>query len=183
VLGELNTCLSGNANNINESLNSAGLIIKIKRILDSIVDYTVLLLMCALVLVTSSQVFARYVLNNPLIWSEELARYLFIWIVFLSSSIAFRINKHLSVDFVIAKLLPGVKKNIKTTGSIIIAIFLTTIVVISPQIVSVTFMQTSPTLSLPLGFIYLAFPASAVLMLLELLFRVLLVIFNREKSQ
>lgn len=51
------------------------------------------------------QVFTRYVLNDPLSWTEEVARYLYVYIVFLGASAAISDRTHVGIDY-FAKLLP-----------------------------------------------------------------------------
>ena len=65
-----------------------------------LVRAVIIVLLAAMVAVTATQVFFRYALNQPLTWSEELSRYLFIWIVFLATWAAFRQGLHLGVNAV-----------------------------------------------------------------------------------
>src|SRR5262249_21495399 len=48
-----------------------------------------------------AQVFTRYVLDNPLIWSEEVARYLFVWVSMIGGALAVREAKHFGLDLFI----------------------------------------------------------------------------------
>jgi len=76
------------------------------KILD-IVEYIIAtILVISMVVVLSLQVFFRYVLHAPLYWSEELARILLIWSVFLGANLAFRSGSHMSID-VVSNILPG----------------------------------------------------------------------------
>lgn len=50
-----------------------------------------------IVLIILSQVFSRYVLGTPLIWVEELATYLLIWLAFLTSSVALKLKRHITI--------------------------------------------------------------------------------------
>lgn len=52
----------------------------------------------ALTLVVGLQVFTRFVLHAPFIWSEELARFLFFWVVLLGSSMSVRQRRHFVID-------------------------------------------------------------------------------------
>ncbi|MEG2173594.1 MAG: TRAP transporter small permease [Desulfovibrionaceae bacterium] len=54
-------------------------------------------LMICMVIIISAQVFCRYVLQNSLEWSEELARYIFIWAVYFGASYALQKDKHLEI--------------------------------------------------------------------------------------
>ena len=55
-------------------------------------------LFAGLTLVVALQVFTRFVLHAPFIWSEELARFLFFWVVLLGSSLSVRQRRHFVID-------------------------------------------------------------------------------------
>ncbi len=67
------------------------------------------LLLPALVVVTFLQVIFRYVLGAPLIWSEELAIYVFIWIAFVGSSMAIPVDGHYGIDILQKRLPPKLR--------------------------------------------------------------------------
>lgn len=50
-----------------------------------------------------SQVFFRYILNSPLIWSEELARYLLVWVTFLGINYGIRHRAHIEMEYFFTK--------------------------------------------------------------------------------
>lgn len=54
--------------------------------------------MLAILSLTFFQVVLRYLFNSPMTWIEEISRYLFVWIVFLGSALAFRTGVHIKVD-------------------------------------------------------------------------------------
>ena len=56
------------------------------------------------VVITFAQVVFRYVIGYSLYWSEELARYLFVWVSFLGSVVALERGVHIGMDVVVAKL-------------------------------------------------------------------------------
>ncbi|MBM6581199.1 TRAP transporter small permease [Microvirga sp. BT689] len=72
-----------------------------------------LLLLIASILVAATvglsfvQVVLRYIFNNPQAWSEEVGRYLFVWITFLGSAVAFARDSHIKVDAIPALLGPA----------------------------------------------------------------------------
>lgn len=55
-------------------------------------------LFAALTVVVALQVFTRFVLHAPLIWSEEVARFLFFWVVLLGSALSVRTRRHFVLD-------------------------------------------------------------------------------------
>src|SRR6185295_14528954 len=74
-----------------------------------LLEVTAGLLIGAMTVLVTIQVFARYVLNDTPPWSEELCRYLFVWASFLGACLAMRRAAHLGVDSLVARLSPGVR--------------------------------------------------------------------------
>lgn len=69
----------------------------LNKILDFIEKYVTAVLFAAMCIIIILQVVLR-ALQMPLSWSEELARYLFVWIIYLACSKAMKDGKHLTVD-------------------------------------------------------------------------------------
>lgn len=129
----------------------------------------IILLMGALVAVTSYQVFSRYVLNQPLTWSEELSRYMFVWIVFLAAWAAFKEGRHLGMDILSMRLPKLWRLYAGILVDLVVLGFLITVLWIAPAILSVTSLQASAVLKIPMNYVYLAFPAASALMTIEIL--------------
>ena len=72
----------------------------ITRILARIEEFLCIGLFGTLFVLWVLHIFWRYALNSPLIWSEEIALDLFIWVIFLGSALAIRRRSHLVVDFI-----------------------------------------------------------------------------------
>ena len=62
----------------------------------------IVLLVALLTAVTFAQVITRYVLSDPLIWSEEAARYLFVWVSMIGAALAIREGGHFGLDLLIS---------------------------------------------------------------------------------
>ncbi|MGX0879308.1 TRAP-type C4-dicarboxylate transport system permease small subunit [Roseovarius sp. MBR-154] len=65
----------------------------------SVVDYPLLVIFWVLAFVVFLQFFTRYVLNNSLGWTEEIARFLLIAVTFTGSIMAARKNSQIAVEF------------------------------------------------------------------------------------
>ena len=76
-------------------------------------ELTAGLLIGAITVLVSVQVFARYVLNNTPPWTEELCRYLFVWASFLGACVAMRRAAHLGVDSLVVRLPPQTSRRAK----------------------------------------------------------------------
>ncbi|MDQ0227789.1 TRAP transporter small permease [Metabacillus niabensis] len=61
-------------------------------------EYILIVLSICTVIIVFTQVFMRYVLGESLTWSEEVARYLFIWMIYVGISYGVKKEKHLGVD-------------------------------------------------------------------------------------
>lgn len=78
---------------------------KINNFFEFIIKRALILIMLVLIISTFLQVFTRYVLNNPLVWTEEVTTFAFIWMVFLGASVGVRKCEHFIVD-IIFQLIP-----------------------------------------------------------------------------
>ena len=79
---------------------------RLRRALENIVNWISIILFGVMFVLIFGQIVLRSVFNAPTIWSEELARYIFIWVCFLGWIIAARRGTHLGVD-VLLQLLPS----------------------------------------------------------------------------
>jgi TRAP-type C4-dicarboxylate transport system permease small subunit len=59
---------------------------------------SIIIIMGVMTLVLGVQIFSRYVLNSSLFWSEEFARYCFIWVIFLGATVAFQKGQHICIS-------------------------------------------------------------------------------------
>ena len=109
----------------------------------------------------------RYVLNNPLMWTEEVARFLSIWMILVGSSMTIRIDGHTSID--IAQMI------IKNPKGRMISYIITRVIAAISMIlmfpISVEMMQkmgivTAAATRLPMWVVYLAFPVGIVCMVI-----------------
>ncbi|BET98303.1 TRAP transporter small permease [Xenorhabdus taiwanensis] len=133
----------------------------------SLAFFTICLL-AFLVLCVSWQVISRYVLDAPSTETDELARYLFMWVAMIGAAYTTGQHRHLAIDLLMMKLT-GVKKSI--TGLIIqAAIILFSSIVLfygGSLLVSSTLEngQITPVLGWKMGYIYLCLPVSGLLMI------------------
>ena len=84
-----------------------------RKVLEESLRFALLALFAVIIVCVSLQVFFRYVLNDPLTWSEELARFSFMWMVFLCLGLAERDDQHIAVDFFVSKMPSGAQKVVR----------------------------------------------------------------------
>ena len=121
------------------------------------------------VIIVVLQVFFRYVLNSSLSWSEEAARYLFIWAALLGFSSSVEARRLFSFEMLAARL-PAFGRRV-CAGLYVIAalLFLWAIVVNGGLLAARTMSQTSPAMGLPMAAAYAALPIGGVLIALHFL--------------
>jgi C4-dicarboxylate transporter DctM subunit len=91
---------------------------------DKTMDWFLGLVMTVMLVVVTLQVWYRFVLNDPLAWSEELARYLFVWISFIGSAVGVRMNVHLGIDLIEKIMTPMGHKILSVIVNGLIQVFL-----------------------------------------------------------
>lgn len=69
-------------------------------------EHLIATLLVALIVSVSANVVGRSLLNRSLPWADELARMLFIWLIFIGAAAAFARYEHIAVDFLVRRLRP-----------------------------------------------------------------------------
>ncbi|MCM3601624.1 TRAP transporter small permease [Robertmurraya korlensis] len=141
-----------------------------------------------MVVVISVQVFMRYVLQDSLPWSEELARYCFIWLVYLGISYGVKKQKHMSVDVLYLALKGKSQAALRIVGNLLFLAFALFGLIYGYQITLklLTWGQLSPALSLPVGFVYLAGPIGmglTAIRLIQLIVQQVKILLGKEVPQ
>ncbi|MGH8017111.1 MAG: TRAP transporter small permease [Opitutaceae bacterium] len=83
----------------------------------------IITLFAALTLVVLWGVFSRYVMGAQSTWTDELSRYLLVWVSLLGSAVMFREHGHLGVDFFVAKFHPDVQRLCAILSELIVIAF------------------------------------------------------------
>ena len=117
-----------------------------------------ILLMSLMTIILFIQVIMRRVFSNSLTWSEELARYLFIWLVYFGISYGAKIRKHIKIEAFLGVFPPKVRPYIEILGDILFFAFAVFVVYTSYQWVGrqIKLRQKSPALHIPMWMIYAA---------------------------
>ena len=149
---------------------------KVLRFLDDNLEKMIctvtLALMSAIIV---AQVFFRYVLNNSLSWSEELARYLFIWTIYIGISYGVKMDKHVAVDAVYSYMPKGVKKYYAMIAYALFLLFAAAIVYYGVTVVGMQISsgQVSPAMGLPMQYVYGAPVVGMVLTVIRLVQKII----------
>lgn len=139
---------------------------RVKSTVDLVLGWALVVLMGLAVLNVLWQVTTRFLLNNPSSFTDELARYLLIWVGLFGAAYATGKRAHLAIDLLRTKLRGrSVHYHGILLGVFVAAFALFVMVVGGVRLVSLSFLlgQTSAALRIPLGVVYLAMPASGAL--------------------
>ena len=139
-----------------------------KAKLDKILGTILVILMTVMVIAVLWQVFSRYVMQSPSSVTEELARYLLIWIGILGAAYASGQQEHLSINLLEEKLDKARRKKLKIFINLLIIFFGFTVLIIGGgNLVYVNYLleQSSAALEIPLYIVYLVVPISGILVI------------------
>lgn len=141
---------------------------ELRQTIDKILAWIVIVLMGAAVLNVVWQVITRWVLQDPSSYTEELARYLLIWIGLLGAAYAAGQNLHLAIDILPMKLAGAARHRLEIVIQVIVFLFALGVMVIGGlrlATLTLRFGQISAALGLPLGYVYMAIPLSGALIM------------------
>jgi len=128
----------------------------------------IIILVSCLTAVTFAQVVSRYLLGDPLIWSEEAARYLFVWVSMIGSALAIRKGSHFGLDFLIRRM-PKFRPIVAPMVIIVMIAFLVVVLKTGIDETRLASMQFAMTFPMRMHWAYLALPVGSGLMLFHLL--------------
>lgn len=135
------------------------------RILTRVLEMMLIIAMGALVIDVLWGVASRHLLSSQTSWTEELARYLLIWVGLLGASLAFEKRAHLGVDYFVGKFHPGGRLILTLATLLIVLAFAVGVLIIGGwELVSRTLAlkQNTPALGIPKGWVYAVVPISGV---------------------
>jgi len=116
-----------------------------------------------------AQVISRYVFNAPLIWSEELSRYLFIWLAFLGAWQAWILREHLGIDM-LPEIIPArMVRPLQLTIEVLVLIFAVASMYLGQKILQVSMKQPSAVLRLPMVWVYASYYVAMTLIAIEII--------------
>lgn len=141
---------------------------KFTSVLTKTLGVFLIVLMAAMVLDVSWQVFTRFILKDPSSFTEELAGFLLIWIGLLGASYAYYTRAHLGIDILTSKLTGVKRRTVDITIHAIVFLFSFFILLIGGyRLMNLTFTlkQISPALGISMGYIYLVLPLTGLLMM------------------
>ncbi|MFJ7969749.1 TRAP transporter small permease [Psychrobacillus sp. NPDC096389] len=135
--------------------------------LNKVMGYILTLLLAIMTAIIFWQVFSRFVVGSSLSWSEELSRFLMIFMILIGSSIALRNNELIAIEILLEKVENLSKKIVVITIHVISLVFFVILIKYGYSMAQSFTNQMAPGLGISMKYIYLALPLGGVLLLLN----------------
>lgn len=141
---------------------------KITRIIDSVLsiqEKVSVVMMIVLLFLTFSNVVGRYLFSKSIFFADEVARFLFVWLVFLGIGTIVRQKRQVAVTLFSDKMTGVPKLVLESITALCGLVFLVILFIGGVQLSGTMNFYSSAALGIPMGFIYLAIPIGAGLTL------------------
>lgn len=141
---------------------------QIRQTIDKVLANILVIIMSVMTLNVLWQVASRYILGSPSPFTDELARYLMIWIGILGAAYVSGRNMHVAIDVLPQRFSPVVQKRLMLVVRLLIILFcLLAMVIGGSRLVYITYVlgQNSPALQVPLAVVYAVIPISGLLII------------------
>lgn len=139
-----------------------------KSWIDKTLEWVTITLVLAICIIVIWQVITRFIFNNPSSWSEEISRYLLIWIAFLGGSLGLKHGTHMGLVLVTERIK---NKRVRTVFHILAYLVCASIGYIFIHfgyIYTISGMKREMMcVSIPMGYVYIIMPISGVIIILN----------------
>lgn len=151
----------------------------------NLLKYLVIFLSAAIVVVVVIQVFSRFVLQSPSSITEELSRFLLIWIGLLGGAYGYHSNAHLGLDIVTSKLSGALQKLVGIGAHLIIMFFAIAVMItggISLVLLTIEPPQISAAMEIKMAYIYSVIPVSGFLIVFISVMKIAAILSNQSNN-
>ena len=140
-------------------------------------------LLLAITAIILLQVFCRYFLGSPLIWPEELATILSIWLTFIGAGYVYKKNRHLKMGYLVEKLPAPVRSFIDFMTHIAVLIFCYYIIKGGLRLIPIQGRNLTPALRIPSSFYTLPVVISSLTLIIFILFLLIQKVYASRKTE
>lgn len=153
---------------------------KLSKTLGSSLNVVMAVSLAIMAILVFGNVVLRYLFNSGITWSEEMSRFLFIWLIFLGAIGALKDHEHLGVDMLVKRLPPLGKKIVfvLTNGLILYVLWL--VLDGSWKMTLINIDSKAPATGLPLGYVYGIGIVMSVCMAIVIVSNLYRVLFGKE---
>ena len=140
----------------------------LRKTVDKVLSNMLIVIMSVMVINVLWQVFTRFIMGTPSSFTDELARYLMIWLGILGAAYVSGKNMHVAIDVLPLRSSAKTQKKLKRiVYACVISFALFAMVIGGLRLVYITYVleQHSPALQIPLALVYFAIPLSGILII------------------
>ena len=137
---------------------TSGFIATVKRVTEKLIDWISVFLLTGIFVLGLCQVFWRWVLRDPIIWSEELIQLTYVWICYLGWAIAERKDSHIRITAILNMLPRSGQKWLQAFCHVLCIIFSALMVYYGIKLVGVGMKRTAVSIALNYGLVYVMGP-------------------------
>ena len=149
------------------------------EVLRKVIYHSTAAIFCGILALLGLSVFSRYILNDSLVWAEEIIRFAFIWMFFLAMGEVSRTGTHLALDLIPGLIKGAPKKALNIFIETANILFLLILAHYTWRVAWINMGQKSPALLIPYGYIYMAIPVGSLLMSLFCVQRIVLMLTGK----
>ena len=148
-------------------------------------EWLLVLLMSAEVIIVFWQVLARFVFKTPSAWSEEIARYMFIWLVWIGAAYATKENKHIKIDILSSKFKGATKVIVNIFTGIMFVALLVFMLYTSAKVTKTVYDSNSIATGshMPMWIAWFSLPLSMFLMIFRFVQNTIIGMKNKGKEE
>lgn len=139
---------------------------KVRNSLMKVLGLCIIVLFAVMTIIGTYQIVTRYFFNRPSTVSEELLTYSFTWMALLASAYVFGKRDHMRMGFLADKLTGSGRKCLEIAIDALTFVFAAVVMVYGGiAITKLTMIQTTASLRIPMGYIYMIVPVTGILIM------------------
>jgi len=154
---------------------------KFVNLLEKIQTFCGILIFLALAIVVFIQILSRFIFHNPVIWSEEVARFLLFWMVLIGASTAVKNKTHFITEFITPEKIKNqtLQKIFRLIPDLCILLFGVLITIFGYEYFKMGRFRIGPGSGINMQYIFVAIPIAGVSMIIYSFYHVLNLLKNR----
>ena len=139
---------------------------KLSKTINGAAEWFIAICLGVMSVVVFAQVVCRLVAGS-LPWSEELSRYLMIYMVYIGTAVGIHKGNHIAVEFVMGLCPEKVQKLVEILMDILMMVAFVILCYYGMKIVNITMMQKSPAMQIKMGYVYFSMVLGGALMFFD----------------
>jgi len=137
---------------------------KARKALDWVSEKLSILIIAVMVVLVTWQVVTRYIFSSPVPWSEQLSKYLFVWLVLINGAYMFGKHGHMKVAFFQELLPQKIQRWLNIFIELVVIMFALAVLLYGGVMaLRLGIAQTDAALGISMGYVYAALPLSGII--------------------